>query len=103
MPFGRYRSWLVAELPADYLSWLGGLKDLREPLASAVHQEAKRRDVISEPQSEHVRVAVAEALIGAGVRSLARKYHPDAGGSHQAMVCVNDAADWLRRQLRSLS
>ena len=38
-------------------------------------------------------------MIGAGVRSLARRAHPDAGGSHHAMSTVNQAADFLRTVL----
>jgi hypothetical protein len=105
MPFGRYRGWGVAELPDDYLSWLLTLPDLREPLAAAIRREAERRGVTEfhAPDPEPVPVAVAEEVIGAGVRSLARKYHPDVGGSHAQMVAVNEAAASLRRLLRGLS
>jgi uncharacterized protein (DUF3820 family) len=35
MPFGKYRGWLLSELPDGYLQWLRTLSDLREPLRSA--------------------------------------------------------------------
>jgi hypothetical protein len=41
MPFGRYRGWSLDELPDDYLEWLDGLDDLREPLRSAVAREQR--------------------------------------------------------------
>lgn len=42
MPFGKYKSQPLEELPSEYLSWLAGI-DLREPLLSAVREEVTRR------------------------------------------------------------
>ncbi len=36
MPFGSYKGEFVHELNINYLIWLSGLQDLREPLMSAV-------------------------------------------------------------------
>ena len=104
MPFGKYRGMVLEELPDSYFLWLVTL-DLREPLASAVSREAARRGMRGSrrPELPLVDRDVAEELVGAGVRSLARKYHPDAGGRHETMTAVNVAAEWLRRQLRGLA
>jgi hypothetical protein len=48
-------------------------------------------------------VGIAEELIGAGVKQLARRYHPDAGGTHEQMIAVQVAADALRHAARSLA
>jgi hypothetical protein len=106
MPFGRYRGALLDQLPDDYLAWLLTLDDLREPLRSAVAREANRRRTHEWRHETSARLAccpapdVAEALIGAGLRSLSRRYHPDAGGTHEQMIQVTAVADWLRGVLR---
>lgn len=43
MPFGKFKGRLLHELDDPYLLWLLCLEDLREPLLSAVHDEADRR------------------------------------------------------------
>jgi Putative quorum-sensing-regulated virulence factor len=103
MPFGRYRGWPLDELPDDYLGWLFGLDDLREPLRSAVEGEWQARfgfaaALVPLPREA---VPVADELVTAGYRALTRQHHPDAGGDHRTMTLVNAAAEWLRRQVRS--
>jgi hypothetical protein len=88
MPFGKYRSWPLPDLPADYLAWLCTLH-LREPLRSAVADEVARR------RADGPDPRVVEDLIAAGQRALARRHHPDIGGTHDAMLAVRVAADWL--------
>jgi hypothetical protein len=88
MPFGRHRGRALADLPDGYFAWLRTL-DLREPLRSAVAEEVERRD------RQRPDPRVVEDLIAAGQRALARRHHPDAGGSHDAMISVRLAADWL--------
>jgi hypothetical protein len=89
MPFGKYRGCLVRELPDGYLAWLSSLSNLREPLRSVIAEECARRSGRL-PDSR-----VAEDLIAAGQRALARRHHPDAGGTHDAMLAIRHAADWL--------
>ena len=36
MPFGRYRGRPIIDVPMDYLAWLAGNVELREPLRTAV-------------------------------------------------------------------
>lgn len=100
MPFGKHKGQPLAEVPTTYLRWLAGLDDLREPLRSAVHAELDRREDDYEPTFTTTRPCpapgLAEELVGAGLRSLARRHHPDAGGSDDVMQRVNAAAEWLR-------
>ena len=84
--------------------------DLREPLRTAAHQEADRRRAAEwdrDTPGALVRPCpapdVADELIGAGLRTLARRYHPDAGGSHDAMIAATAAADWWRAVVRGLA
>ncbi len=103
MPFGRFRGVALPDVPDDYLAWLAGLDDLRSWLRRAVDSELERR--AKGTSSNHALVHpcpapdVARDLINAGLRWLARRHHPDAGGSHDAMVKVTTAADWLREQI----
>ena len=102
MPFGKHRGQLRA-LPRDYLNWLTTI-DLRPWLREAVDREMDHREA-EEPRPSRPRLQtpkLAEELITAGTRQLARRYHPDAGGSHEQMLSVNAAADWLRSTVRGL-
>lgn len=98
MPFGRYRGLHLAELPESYLAWLLALHDLREPLRSAVHAEQQRRRGAGRP-GPMLRPcpdpALAVSVIGAGLRTLAKKTHPEVGGSHEAFIRVRKVGDWL--------
>jgi hypothetical protein len=95
MPFGKYKGWPLADLPDDYLKWVCEVAD-RDPLQSAAAAEAARR---KGPRPDF---RVVEDLIACGQRSLAKSAHPDTGGSHDAMLAVRAAADWLYTQAREL-
>jgi uncharacterized protein (DUF3820 family) len=43
MPFGKYRSTSLEELPSEYLLWLGCLDTLQQPLLGHVLKEMGRR------------------------------------------------------------
>jgi len=106
MPFGKYSGLRLDQVPTPYLLWLNSLDDLREPLLSAVAEELDCRELDSD-QSEVEAVPpevlmVAESIIKVGLRHLALKNHPDAGGDPEAMKQINLAAQFLRSQLRGL-
>ena|SRR5215472_303463 len=111
MPFGRHKGSEVADLPDDYLEWLAGLDDLRQRLREAVEGELERRAAerqarkqAQEPprtgRNQLPDISVVEELIDIGYHGLVRKHHPDAGGSHERMVAINAAVEWLREKLR---
>jgi len=104
IPFGKFKGKRVKDLPDSYLSWLCDQDWLREPLLSAVTEEYDRRcheranDRCYQPRLLPVAVSqVAESIVSVGYRQLSRKLHPDVGGSHEEMLALNAAADWLRR------
>ena len=100
MPFGKYKGEPLEDLPGDYLEWLSTL-DLRAKLREAVAVERDRRLYFPAESNSRVDTKFVHELVSAGVKVLAKRYHADAGGSHEAMVAGNRAADWLRTQVGS--
>lgn len=111
MPFGKYKGRLLRDLPPDYIDWLWNLGDLREPLRSRIWAELGRRRHFDqgqrrgyrEPEPERpitgpVDGDLASAIIEAGRRALAQKFHPDKGGDLKIMQSVNATADKLLGQ-----
>jgi hypothetical protein len=58
-----------------------------------------RNETLADPAAAEI----TRELAAAGVRTLAKKYHPDCGGDNSRMAAVNQAAEWLRSQARGLS
>jgi hypothetical protein len=103
MPFGKFKGRRLGDLPDAYIAWLLAI-DLREPLRSDVVAEAVRRGLVTNPVGRIAPLRpVAEELIGAGLRALARRHHPDVGGDLVTMQRVNAAATWLRGRLQELA
>ena len=93
MPFGRYSGLPLADIPSSYLSWLLGLDDLREPLKSAAWAEYRRR--VDAQGGQAVSTLDADA-IKTVYRTLALKWHPDRGGTTEAMQAVNEFYEALQ-------
>jgi hypothetical protein len=105
VPFGKFRGVGLADVPDDYLRWLHTLDDLREPLRSAVAKEYALRFEVAAglpSLSPEIRL-MAQELVSAGYRALARLHHPDSGGFTQVMQQVNLAAEWLRAAVRGVA
>ena len=100
MPFGRYRGLAIDDLHDAYLRWLCTI-NLQPPLAHAVRAEAARRGLVAPAAVTACSMRrLAEHVIGAGVRALARQLHLDVGGSHEAMTALNHVAERLRQLAR---
>jgi hypothetical protein len=106
MRFGKYRGWRIAELPDDYVDWLFELRDLHEPLRSAVDREWHKR-FDDDPEDDYAEPddfpdqdrALFRELIESGYRALALKLHPDRGGSTEGMQRLNALMHRLRRKV----
>jgi len=85
MPFGKYKGCEVADLPKSYLDWLYHNVELRGTLeievARALLGPSPYFDELPEPEPGKVKRIY---------RELALKWHPDRGGSVQAMQAVNE-------------
>jgi hypothetical protein len=69
----------------------------------AEHERREDQDDPEEPTSKRERepmVEMAEQIISAGLKALAKKHHPDAGGSEAEMQRLNAAAARLREKNR---
>jgi len=86
-------------LPLNYLEWLTGI-ELLEPLRTRVKEEYERRLQDQSKWEGPIDLKIVDEIISAGVRSLARTHHPDAGGDHDKMALINSIADWLRERAR---
>lgn len=103
LPFGKFRGEPLALIPLGYLGWcLEEARNLDDDLRDALQAEVRRRIGVDDTPTWPVIVPpdptvaeAARALLSAGYRLLARKAHPDAGGSHHEMVALGAARDWL--------
>lgn len=101
MPFGKHRGTRIDKLTTNYIFWLLDNIDLREPLKSALEAEHERR--LFTQENDTVNSSIVDELVSAGLRVLSKKYHPDVGGDHGAMVELNRCADWLKQQARRIA
>lgn len=103
MPWGKYKGDRIDEVPLGYLAWLleegrslepTFERHVRVEVASRLGLSSERtaRPALPAP---HIADAAAE-MVSLGFRALAKRAHPDQGGSHHAMLAANEARDWLR-------
>jgi hypothetical protein len=105
MPFGKFQGSLVSDLETWYLRWLVQGNELRnERIREAIVKELERRPATaeSEPQPppqrrpRKPRAGTWEPILRAWYRDLALEFHPDRGGSLEAMQVINRANERLR-------
>jgi hypothetical protein len=111
MPFGKYAGQRLDEVPTDYLLWaLGEIGPRLDRHGLGLHQaiidEVRRRDGQTDPDTNAWDAGVCgtlparmQPLIARWYRNLVLRWHPDRGGSTQAMQAVNDAHDRLRQMV----
>jgi hypothetical protein len=107
MNFGRYRGQPPANVPAAYLRWcLAECNCLDDWLRRCIIAESTRRGIRPDgsPMGREapVRAPAGGALIDLPglirtcYREMALRFHPDRGGSHEAMVAISIAHDRLK-------
>jgi hypothetical protein len=125
MPFGKYRGKRLQSIPTEYLVWLRDENEnLDAALRKEVLHELGRRDDVppaadeppppvepkkakaaakAEKEEETVPVRNVSPMgqsLGGSIRmmyrSLAMKYHPDRGGSPDAMLALNELHDQVQ-------
>jgi hypothetical protein len=99
MPFGKYKGWPLWDVPGDYLLWvLRECARLRPGLRLDIQAELRSRVAAAGPETPPPgnTLALTSALIRTWHREMVLRYHPDRGGSHEAMQAINDAHDRLK-------
>jgi hypothetical protein len=105
MPFGKYRGQPIDAIPPSYLRWV--LREVRN-LAPALRREIEQ--VLAEvdgyrpgpsqpPPSPPPPPVPWDGILRNWYRGLALDYHPDRGGSVEAMQAINEAHDRLRKMV----
>lgn len=105
MPFGKHKGELLEDVPTDYLRWvLRTCTRLAFGLRLAIHQELAAR-----PPEQSYTQAGSPTRPGMPVdwpdvlrrwhRQLCLDFHPDRGGSTEAMQAINAAYDRLRKMV----
>ena len=88
MPFGKHKGQEISKLETEYLTWLLGLDDIRDPLKSVVEAELAKRwngKEKAQPASGTSLRQVAQAIIEAGAKAV--QGHSEGN--------VKRAAGWL--------
>jgi hypothetical protein len=101
MPFGRYRGRELGELPTDYLLWLSGI-DLEPWLRHGVEAERLRRGHHHhQPRAETTPAPQLpiRPILTQWFAEMSRKFHPDSGGTTEAMAAINTGYERLRQLL----
>lgn len=103
MPFGKYKGWRLQSIPEDYLQWLLDNVELFGTLENAVIQELRARaghgkstgydQATSKPKTPAK--AMTRQDVDSWYRALAKKWHPDRGGSKESMQAIQDAMESL--------
>jgi hypothetical protein len=105
MPFGKFKGQPLSAVTSSYLAWcVEDMTALPLDLKDAILKEVQSRFGAPPPPppprsfSRHrcPDPAMAVNLIGAGLRALAMKTHPDRGGDTRQMQLLNATADWLK-------
>jgi hypothetical protein len=125
MPFGKYRGRSIESIGTSYLHWLYDEVDMRPRLRRAVVTELRARGVHCdddddcdyeddrderESYSSHRHggaslsispedAPLAIEIVRQGFRSLAKRFHPDTGGSDEQMKHLNRVHAALAAQL----
>lgn len=90
MPFGKYKGWSIEDIPTTYLVY--GLEEFELP------EELRNEflfNLFVRLELPFERLDISDFKIKGIYRELSKKYHPDKGGSDQAMAAINDFRDRL--------
>ena len=89
--FGKYAGWLITDVPDTYLEFM--IKIYEKNVATYKAELADRQARMD------ANMSLAERMVTAGYRALAREMHPDYGGTNDDMVELNKVVAALRARL----
>jgi DNA-binding IclR family transcriptional regulator len=107
MPWGKFAGRRLDGVPLSYLAWAIEEATLTSELRRAIETAIARRvGVPPEEPTREVRCVpcpqvaeLARQLVAVGYRTLAKKLHPDTGGTHGEMILATAARDYLQHVL----
>ncbi len=113
MPFGKYKGYLISEIPADYLRWcLQSLQRLSPYFRQDIENELNRRNGRSSQQQEAPKsgkndhkpqLSGWEEVVRTWYRQMAMEFHPDRRlDNGVAMRAINEAHERLKRIVKEL-
>lgn len=94
LAFGKYNGMDLRDVPRDYIDWL--LEKRREDV-KVYEDELTRRDLV-----EQASQSVVERIVQAGYRELAKKAHPDTGGTTADFQALQAAHEQLKAILKEV-
>jgi uncharacterized protein (DUF3820 family) len=87
MPFGKYKGVMIKDLPTNYVCYAITEFDLPEDLRAILFNQLMANiggwDFIDDSQ-------ITNTKIDHAYKKTAVKYHPDKGGSTEAMQAINE-------------
>ena len=93
MPFGKHKGTCIDQLPASYIEWILENTDvdgwLRQQLEKSYEFQLYGGTNNGDPS--HV--------IKSAYQTSAKKWHPDKGGTHEAMIAVNEFHELILKGL----
>lgn len=107
MPFGKHRGEEIDDIPEDYLFWcLRNLENLTPWLREnmEVSLEHRRSRKMPEPPQQTCRTdrGAVLSLVNMVHKEMTFRFHPDRGGSNEAMKAVQAYVERLRSLVQEL-
>jgi hypothetical protein len=100
MPWGKFRGQPLTAIDGGYLRWVASSATATRPwLREAVLAELFRRGCAVPPKGQQQAPVDLRGVIRKWHHEMAARYHPDRGGSTDAMQAINHAADRLKELL----
>lgn len=87
IPFGKHRGERLEDVPEEYIAWL---IERQRSTIEMYEKELDRRRLVEESS-----MSVVEQIVSAGYKTLAKKLHPDHGGSPDQFRALAAAKEQL--------
>jgi hypothetical protein len=92
MPFGKFKGEDVSDIEDGYLAWcLDNVDSLSPTLRRAMEQQL---GLCTPP------APVFETIVAPWYRTMAKRFHPDHGGTHEQMIAVNIGRDLMMKMMQ---
>ena len=94
LTFGKFKGSYIQDVPDSYLLWLVDQEWLYDTVRDEVEMELLARKV---PHNAPSPKMPDNSHVAAIYKMLAKKYHPDKGGTTESMQAINDFYTELKK------